>query len=141
MKPNHRASWSPNGEEGWTVGPSLQHYRCINCYFPKTRSQRDCDTVTFFPTVIPYPKINLDDYLRQATDDIISILTNPPHHTTPTLKLGDKTKNALLKIAKIFHRDEPIPLIPENNPPPRVDITSPPRVKNNSTKEKNNKQT
>ena len=100
LKPNHRASWSPNGEEGWTVGPSLQHYRCINCYFSKTRSQRNCDTVTFFPTVILHPKINLEDYLRQAADDIISILINPTTHTTPNLELGDETKNALLNIAK-----------------------------------------
>ena len=56
LKPDARATWAYNGEEGWTVGPSLQHYRCINCYFPATRSQRNVDTVTFFPKSIPFPK-------------------------------------------------------------------------------------
>ena len=24
-----RPSWGFNGEEAWTIGPALQHYRCI----------------------------------------------------------------------------------------------------------------
>ena len=32
-KPSKRATWGPNGEEGWTIGPSPEHYRCIKCFF------------------------------------------------------------------------------------------------------------
>ena len=28
-KPNNRRSWALHGEEGWTIGPAPEHYRCI----------------------------------------------------------------------------------------------------------------
>ena len=58
-KLNHRPSWDPNGEEGYYIGPSLEHYRCVKCYFTKTRMERDTDTVLFFPHKIPFPEIKL----------------------------------------------------------------------------------
>ena len=39
-----------------------------------------------------YPQINLDDFLRQAAGDIISILTQPPSSVVPTLQAGDTKK-------------------------------------------------
>ena len=101
-KVSKRASWQLNGGQGWYIGPSLDHYRCIKVYFPKTRAERDVDTVTFFPAKITYSQINLDDFLRQAAGDIISILTQPPSSAVPTLQAGDKTKNALLEIVFFF---------------------------------------
>ena len=34
--PEDRATWDLNGEKGWYVGPSNDHYRCVEVYFPKT---------------------------------------------------------------------------------------------------------
>jgi len=48
VSPEKRASWELNGEVGWYVGPSMHHYRCIKCYFLKTREERHCDMVDFF---------------------------------------------------------------------------------------------
>ena len=124
LKPNQRGTWAPNGEEGWTVGYCPDHYRCIKVYFPKTRSERNCDTITFFPTVIPYPEVKIDNFLRQAATDIITILTAPPSTTTPSLQAGDVTKNALLDIATILHRAEDLPVATIKDvttPPQRVD--------------------
>ena len=45
-----------------------------------------------------------DDFLRQATNDIIHILTKPPNTTFPTLKAGDPTRNALLEVATLLNR-------------------------------------
>ena len=98
-KPNHRATWALNGEKGWTVGPAPDHYRCITCYFPRTRAERQCDTITYFPTIIPYPKVNIEDHLRQAATDIVRILTKPSISAAPTLQQGDPTRNALLELA------------------------------------------
>ena len=28
---DHRHTWGPNGKEGWTIGPSTDHYCCILC--------------------------------------------------------------------------------------------------------------
>ena len=49
IKPGVRRTWELNGEVGWYVGPSMHHYRCVKIYFPRTKTTRDCDTVTFFP--------------------------------------------------------------------------------------------
>ena len=121
IKPNNRGTWELNGEVGWYVGPSMQHYRCVRCYFPRTKTVRDCDTVTFFPTTIPFPQVKLDDHLKQAASDIITILTQPPSTTIPSLQAGDPVRNALLTLATQLKRIEPIPS-PIETPvaPPRV---------------------
>ena len=91
-KTSQRGTWAPNGEEWWIVGYSTEHYRCIKVYFTKTRSERDYDTITFFPAVIPYPEVKIDNFLRQAATDIIIILKTPPSTTTPSLQAGDTIK-------------------------------------------------
>ena len=109
--PGKRATWALNGESGWTVGPAPDHYRCISCYFPRTRTVRQCDTVTYFPTIIPFPKVGLSDFLRQAAKDIVTILTHPPANTIPTLEQGSATNNALLKLATILQRIDKVPTL------------------------------
>lgn len=115
-KPTVRATWSLNGEQGWTIGPSLEHYRCIKVFFPKTRKERDVDTVTFFPTVIPFPQLKTVDFLKQAATDIITILTEKPNTTLPSLELGNPERNALLKIADALNQTQPLPTL---LPPPK----------------------
>jgi hypothetical protein len=44
LKPDQRPSWAYHGEEGWYVGPSMEHYRCVKCYLPATSRERDVDT-------------------------------------------------------------------------------------------------
>ena len=94
------STWAPPGNEAWTIGPSLDHYRCIKCFFPHTKAERNVKTLTFFPALVQVPKVTTDDFLRQAALDIITILTQPPTHDKITLEAGDETRNALLKIAK-----------------------------------------
>ena len=106
---DQRPTWGPNGEDGWTIGPSTEHYRCIRCYFPKTRSERNVKTVTFFPHKINFPKVTTDDFLRQSTTDIIKLLTTPLSGVGPTLEAGDETRNAVLKIAQLLNRTDKIP--------------------------------
>ena len=125
-KPEIRGSWAPNGEDAWYIGPSMEHYRCVNCYFPNTKATRNVDTVTFSPTTVPFPKVNLEDFLRQAASDIVSLLQNPPSTTTPSLQAGDSIQNALLQLATILHRTDDLPSTiiqksTEMQPPPRVD--------------------
>ena len=72
LKPEEHPTWHFNGIEGWSIGPSFDHYRCIKCYFPATRSERHCDTVTFFPNVVPFPRVTTNDFLKQAALDMIS---------------------------------------------------------------------
>ena len=32
-KAEKRSTWAPNGEAGWTIGPSPDHYRCLKCFY------------------------------------------------------------------------------------------------------------
>ena len=111
IKPNQRRTWSLNGEAGWYVGASMKHYRCVKCYFLRTKTTRDCETVTYFPSSIPFPEVKLGDFLRQADSDIISILTLPPSTTTPSLQSGDPIRNALTTLATQLKIIESISLI------------------------------
>lgn len=107
--PTVRDSWELNGEIGWYVGPAMHHYRCITCYFPKSRSTRTCDIVKIFPTVVPFPSVTITDHLKQAATDIVTILLAPPSTTVPSLAAGDQTRNAILDLATQLQRIEPIP--------------------------------
>ena len=117
-KPQQRASWAFHGVDGWYIGPSPEHYRCVKCYITKTKSERDADTVSFHPHTIEFPEISTLDYLQQASDDILHILGNP-QTAFPYLEGGEQTKNAYLKIAKLLKRATARPTEQvANNPPP-----------------------
>ena len=105
---NKRQSWDLHGEAGWYVGPALNHYRCVTCYFPNTKSTRICDTVTFLPKNVKFPQVKLVDHLKQAASDIVTILTHPPSTTVPSLRAGDPIRNALLDIATTLNQVEHI---------------------------------
>ena len=78
----------------------MNHYKSVEIYFPRTRATHTCDAVTFFLHSIPFPQVNLKDYLRQVAGDIIQLLTAPPSTTTPSLQARDPVRNALLDIAE-----------------------------------------
>ena len=109
IDPTNRGTWELNGEVGWYVGPAMDHYRCITAYFLRTRTTRICDTVTFSPHEVAFPRVTLKDQLIQAAEDIVNILAAPPATTVPTLRTGDPVKNALVEIAEHLHNIEEIP--------------------------------
>ena len=91
-----RSNRALHGEQGWATGPALHHYRCLTYYFPRKKIERQVDTVNFFPTVIPFPKVKIEDFLRQDVNAIIKNLTDPPSTTTPSLQAGNPIRNGLL---------------------------------------------
>ena len=64
------------------------------------------------------------DCLRQSAQDIITILSNQPSITAPSLTVGDPVRNELLEIAQQLGRVEPL-TVPNKKD---TDNTSPPRV-------------
>ena len=118
--PEKRGSWELNGEAGWHAGPSMQHCRCVQCYFPRTREMRNCDTVEFFPHDMPFPKVSFKDHLHQAAIDLVSMLTHPPSSAVTSLQDGDSTRNALLQMAQILKRVDSLPETVDCHVPPRA---------------------
>ena len=75
-KPKKRTSWQYHGTEGWYIGPAHDHYRCLTCYLPLTRTEIVSDTVRFLPTNIPIPEANIDDYIWSSIQELTHLLTN-----------------------------------------------------------------
>lgn len=84
-KPSDHRIWEFHGQEGWYICPGMDHYRCVTIYFPKTRKTAVLDTVTFIPHSVKFPKVTLEDFLKQATEDIITILKSPKLLPSPIL--------------------------------------------------------
>jgi hypothetical protein len=75
--PGRRKTRAPHGQDGWYIGPALEHYRCYTVDISKTRSSRIVETVEFFPHQfkIPFPSSN--DLSTQAATELTHALFNP----------------------------------------------------------------
>jgi hypothetical protein len=134
--PGRRRTWAPHGQDGWYIGPALEHYICYTVYITKTRSNRIVETVDFFPHKFTLPFPLSHELATQAAADLTHALLNPKP-AGPFCQVGNEQAIALRKLANIFVSAKPKnannKLSPqdeiENNAPQRVQNTvSPPRV-------------
>jgi hypothetical protein len=72
--PARRRTWAPHGQDGWYIGPSLEHYRCYTAYITKTRSNRIVETVDFFPHKFTLPFPSSHEVATQAAADLTHAL-------------------------------------------------------------------
>jgi hypothetical protein len=105
-KPKNRGTWAPHGVDGWYVGPAMEHYRCYKCYIPATDSIRIADTVQFFPTTVPFPKLSSADNAFRAASELIDALKHP-HPAQPFAPIGTSQTKALQQLADIFAQSLP----------------------------------
>lgn len=122
INPEKKGSYEFNGEMVWYVRSSLNHYRYVRYYFPKTRRERDYNTVEFLTHELTFPLVKLKDHLYQSADDITHLLLHRPSSTVPFLEAGDPTRNAILNLSQLLKRVEYIPAIdiPDHISSPRV---------------------
>jgi hypothetical protein len=57
--PNRRQTWAPHGQDGWYIGPALEHYRCYTVYITETRGERVVETVDPPPKKLRYHSLQL----------------------------------------------------------------------------------
>jgi hypothetical protein len=67
LKPARRKSFSFHASNGWYIGPSLKHYRCIQALMEDTGSERLTDTFRFKHHAMPVPTITATDRIIAAT--------------------------------------------------------------------------
>jgi len=103
MHPDKCRLWELNTEVEWYVDSSINNYRCIKYFFPGIIEERDCNTVEYFSHEVPFPNVRLTDYLKQVAIDTILILSY-----SPSLQVGDSTRNALIQFATLLKRTQPI---------------------------------
>jgi hypothetical protein len=87
--PNGRGAWAPHRQDGWYIGPTLEHYRCYTIYISKTRSERAVETVYLFPTEVPLQFPSSKELETQAAKQLTHALLNPKP-AGPFYQVGDK---------------------------------------------------
>ena len=97
-----RPSFGFHGQDGFYIGPALEHYRCVHCYIPMTRRVVVEDTVQFFPNKIKFPTITINDRLIMAIEEIVSILNDAKfRQSNATLNFQNESKIALQLVTDI----------------------------------------
>ena len=108
-KPGARSSWSYHGEQGWYVGPALNHYRCYRCFLPRTGREIITDTVKFIPHKIKFPAINFVDKMRTMVNKIVHLLTSHPTQIPLPPCQHAAVTGTFNHLAKIFTMPSPQP--------------------------------
>jgi hypothetical protein len=141
--PSRRQTWAPHGQDGWYIGPALEHYRCYTVYITNTRGDIILETVAFFPEKFTLPFPSAQDLATQAAADLTHTLLHP-QPAGPFCKVGDEQTIALNRLANIFEGAKPrkskVMATPtdgvENTAPQRMQTTvSPPRVANTTVQQ------
>jgi hypothetical protein len=88
-------------QHGYSLGPTMHHYRCQNVYISATASERIVDTLEFFPHNYQTPQLSSNDRLLMEAKDLTDALQNP-HPEVPFTRIGDDTISALAGLAEIF---------------------------------------
>jgi hypothetical protein len=99
--PSRRRTWAPHGQDGWYIGPALEHYRCYTVYITKTRGDRIVETVEFFPEKFTLPFPSSQDLDTQAAADLTQALLHP-QPAGPFYQVGNEQTIALKRLASIF---------------------------------------
>ena len=93
VKPGDRGTWDMRSVSGFSLGTSLEHYRCYNVYVTSTRSTRISDQVYFRHKHITYPTMSPESYMVAAAQQLTTALKGniPAEHETATglTKLSD----------------------------------------------------
>ena len=95
-KTTKRPAWSFHGDEGFYIGPALEHYRCIECLIQQSNRLCLADTIFFFPHNMEFPTISLSTCLTTALDKIVSTLAGSTFwYDNPSLPFDDETMAAI----------------------------------------------
>ena len=78
-----RRTFADHGKIGYTIGPSIDHYRHLNFYIPETRATRVTDTYVFLPTKFELPATAMADRTTMALEELTAALNDRALDTIP----------------------------------------------------------
>jgi hypothetical protein len=99
--PSKMRTWDPHGQDGWYIGPDLEHYRCYTVYITKTRGDKIVETIDFSPEKFTLPFPSPQCLATKAAVDLTHALLHP-QPAGPFCKVGDAKTIALKRLADIF---------------------------------------
>ena len=113
-KPDSRKSWAPHANDGWYIGPAINHYRSYRVYMRDTQGERITDTLSWFPQHIPLPTATSTEIIVAGLQDVVQELQTP---TAPNsiVQMDNNKRAELLSISNRLNK------ILENSIPPEQD--------------------
>ena len=75
---NKRKYWDQRGREGFSIGPALQHYRCIQAIDAKTKALIITDTDEYLHRYLTQPQITAEDRMTHAIQFLTAALKDVP---------------------------------------------------------------
>jgi hypothetical protein len=120
-KPAQRCTWASHGQQVWSLGTTMQHYRCQHVYITSTSSERIFDTLDFFPHNSPMPQMSSTDHILMAAQYTTDALKHP-HPDVPFSTIREDTITALATLSEILTRKLKKP--EANNVPPSPQKTA-----------------
>ena len=125
--PQQRKSRAPHSQDGFYLGPAMQHYRCHHVYLTKTHGEQILETVDFQPKICENPVLSNEENVIIAASKLIAALQTP----NIKQKLDLQTMKVIKQLAKIFQHQINKKSEKEAAPAPKVVIErpAPPRVK------------
>ena len=120
---NKRKSWDQRGQERFSVGPALQHYRCIQEIDSKTKALIITDTDEYFHKYLTQPHITAEDRMSHAIQFLTAALKDVPASICDSQLAAIEAVRALFTngktIKSIPHKISKAPLISRQEAPER----------------------
>jgi hypothetical protein len=131
-----RTTWSPHALDGWYTGPALHSYRCYTIWIWETRTERICDTVSWFPKKVTMPIASSNQLILAGIQDILHALQHPSPGS-PLSPLTDSHVHSLRQLTTILTGivspttvdPLPLPASPDNTSPNVLNKTPSPSLR------------
>ena len=86
-----------------------QHQTTTNaraCFNPVTKQEITSDTFIFIPHTIPIPRVNINNFLHEASSYIVTLLQTPQPILPTSLHIGNHVRNDLFQLATILKTNQ-----------------------------------
>ena len=103
---NKRKSWYQRGRKGFSVGPALKHYRCIQEIDSNNRVLFITDTTVYVHEYLTKPNITAEDRMTHAIHILIAAVKDVPK------SICDSQLEAIEAVRVIFTNGRTIESIP-----------------------------
>ena len=126
-KPELRKSWDFRGQDGFYVGPALNHYRCYSILKRDSQAVVISDTVRFRHHNLTVPNLTAEDKIVHALRALThNMPSNPAASTEQQLRAIATLRDIFSNYATIAHTQPSPRVAPNVHPPTRVPLRQPP---------------
>ena len=97
VKPGDRGTWDMRSVSGFSLGTSMEHYRCYNVYVTSTNATRVSDQVYFRHKYITMPTMSPESHIVEAAQKLTTALKG-------NIPADSDTAVGLTKLGELFHQ-------------------------------------